>query len=147
MENSKVTNANKIFINGFSAKLDKVDYQSLPDPNENDDIRVNSSSSYKIGLVDKDIDKLVIFINREIKFTKNILFQIDIIAKIEISLDKETYNHLKSNSEIEEYANSSLVMNKILLQTGIEDYISLLVAQITSTFGRQPLITSMTSSQ
>lgn len=145
MESNKTTDVNKLFINGFSAKLDKIDYQSLSDPNEHNDIIVNSTSSYKIGSVDKDLDLLVILINREVKFTENILFHIDIIAKIEISLDKQTYNHLKSNSEIEEYANSSFVMNKILLQTGIEDYISLLVAQITSTFGRQPLISSIST--
>lgn len=125
-------------FDGFRYKLINISYHDK-ETEDNDDSKENSSfeyyDTYKVLSYDKE--KISIDFERIVSVNVGIQFDLSISYRIEHIITKEKLADLNEIDILAEIDN-----NIQFFSGGVMSYVSVLISEITTTFGRIPIVTS-----
>ena len=125
----------KLFLNGFSMYLDKIEYYFIQNP-KGDELQVHATEKYTlIKCTKKDF---LIEVKRIVEFEPN-YFKVMATANVLFAIDEKTFDALPTKKDIEKYINENI--KSIINKTPVGNGLALLIGQITSSFGNVPVIT------
>lgn len=127
--------AEKVFVNSVSVKLEKVEYEFKNDIEEGLEIHAVDA----LQLVSCDTKHFIVRITRSLIFEPKEYYYLSVSSLIDFRIDEKTLTFFKNKEEIELYVSNKLSV--FVEKTPILTSVSLLISQITSTFGRFPVIT------
>jgi hypothetical protein len=128
MEKSK----DKLFINGVKVYLENIEYKSTDINN------IQIKISQNLDLVSCNKDMIIIRMTRRIMSDKTDDFKLIVSSIGEFHLEERSMNNFKNLDEMEKYANER--MGYIIDKVQMGSVMSQIIANVTGTFGRPPII-------
>ncbi|MFV0553016.1 MAG: hypothetical protein ACK5L6_14000 [Anaerorhabdus sp.] len=128
-------NQHNVFINGVEARIDTIEYKSIEGNDEPKEIK----DSQNLELIEFNNETFILKVHRTVNFIPSSMFQLDIKILIRFTIDEEkTMKNFKNYEEVKEYVDNKKI--DFFNNVPIGSSLSLLIAQISSTFGSQPII-------
>lgn len=132
----KNADTKKMQIVGANIKLLSIDFKTLK---EYDDDSINFNFYDNKTLVKVANDHFIVNIERRVNFVDGKLFDIAVVVEAILHFSEESNKNFKNSDDLKMYILERI--NFIIDQSPIMEGISLLISQITSSFGSVPLIT------
>lgn len=131
------TNSEKVYISGFGVRLISVDYKLLRNPiNENLEV----SLTQNVNIKKLEMNEFTLTAERILKFQPKEFYELKVVVEIDYKVNlEETIKHIDSKEDLQKYVENNLTV--FFDKTPVGESISLLIGQITSTFGQYPIIT------
>jgi|LSQX01.2.fsa_nt_gb hypothetical protein len=127
----------RLFFDETKFLIEKIEYQSIElDEEDTPEQRVSVHDEYFIRTCEDD--RLVIEIQRRIAFEPPGVFELSVVALLDNHIDKERSDKFANAEEIRDYVLDHIY--DVISNSGIMAEVSLIIANITSSFGRIPLI-------
>lgn len=127
----------KVYISGFGVRLISVDYKLLRNPiNENLEV----SLTQNVNIKKLEMNEFTLIAERIVKFKPNDFYELKIVVEIDYKINlEETIKHISNKDDLQDYVSNNMTV--FFDKTPVGESISLLIGQITSTFGQYPIIT------
>lgn len=131
------TNNEKVYISGFGVRLISVDYKLLRNPvNENLEV----SLTQNINLKKLEMNEFTLIAERIVKFQPNEFYELKVVVEVDYRVNlEETIKYINNKEDLRDYVEKNMAV--FFDKTPVGESISLLIGQITSTFGQFPIIT------
>ena len=126
----------KVYINKVNIDLDELTYKKID--NQSGEFKVNINQH--LELVNISFDTFTIKVTRTIDLTPKGLFNLNISLNVIFTIDKEktAKNYMVSIEELSKHIDNHL--NEFYNFSSADQHLSCLISQITSWFGKNPLI-------
>jgi hypothetical protein len=130
-------NEPKLYFEDVKYNLEKITYKAVK-PNHSDaDISMKPVDEYCIKSI--DFDEILITVTRTINFEPKSLFSLVVESVLFLPLNQKEKKFTGSKEELISYTNDHI--DTIINNSSLMETISLLISQISSSYGRIPIIT------
>lgn len=129
-----IKNLNEFFLPEQEFYLDKVNYNRLPQTSNTKEFSLNCIDSIETTLMEDGINILV---TRTLKFNPNEIFELSVSFGVNLKFNKDMKRNFEWNDiewENEFRQNGDFVLANIMSR------ISLLISEITASYGQMPLV-------
>lgn len=128
-----IKNLQKYFLSNYEFYLENIDYRHLNNPSSNNNLSLNCIDHIDCHIKD---NFLLLTLTRKLEFEPSSMFYLSISYNIQLEFNKKYQNEIdwnKVNLSEEFRQNGDFVLNNIL------NRITLLISEITSSYGQTPL--------
>ncbi len=131
------TDNEKVYISGFGVRLISVDYKLLRNPiNENLEV----SLTQNVNLKKLEMNEFTLITERIVTFQPKDFYELKIVVEVDYRVNlEETIKNINNKEDLRDYVEKNMAV--FFDKTPVGESISLLIGQITSTFGQYPIIT------
>lgn len=131
----KMAQTEKLLVSSTEYVLEKINYENVQLPGERQ-LQVNVAQGGELVGCTKEV--VTIRVESETTFDPDEYFHLKIAVLAYLYLDPRTYENLSTENKIREYvaANMPEILGKLAVWPGL----SLLISQISSSFGKVPII-------
>lgn len=128
----------KLFFEEVKYVLEEIAYSSLNQLNADNEVKIQTFDSYEIENI--TLKEIVIKVRRIIEFDPKGIFNLKVVSKMILPLNQNDLKFEGTQEDLILYTNSHIVT--IINNSNLMETMSLIISQVTSSYGRIPLITA-----
>ena len=127
----------RLFFEDVKYSLEKISYKTLRSVSSDKEVEMKPLDEYKVQSL--DFEKIVITVTRTISFEPKSHFSLSVEAGLFLPLTQNERKFVGSLDELNNYTITHI--DTIINNSSLMETISLLISQISSSYGRVPIIT------
>lgn len=128
----------KLFFEEVKYVLEEIAYSSLNQLNADNEVKIQTFDSYEIENI--TLKEIVIKVRRIIEFDPKGIFNLKVVSKMILPLNQNDLKFEGTQEDLILYTNSHIVT--IINNSNLMETMSLIISQVTSSYGRIPLVTA-----
>jgi hypothetical protein len=126
----------KLFFENVKYSLENIHYKILKQAPQDEEISVEIKDKFEIENL--SFEQIDLIVSRTIGFHPKCMFNLIVEAKLKLPLNQDDKKFIGTQENLTKYTNDHI--ETIINRSNLMETISLLVSQITSSYGKVPII-------